>query len=282
MNDIVGTSHRIQTNNINVFVREAGPVDGPPVLLLHGWPDSSAMWRHQIAALSAKGFHVIAPDLRGFGESDKPANVDDYAFLTTIADITGVLEHFGITAFQVVGHDWGAFFAWALACFLPERVQRLAVLSVGHPTAFGAAGWEQKEKSWYMLWFQFPGVAESVFPADNWSRFRAFSRNGGGIDERIADLERPGALTASLAIYRANIDPASFGAAEGLELPKVACPTFAMWSSGDHFLTEQQMTNSAAFVTGTWEYVRLEGGSHWIPIDHAEECSTALLGFLAH
>jgi pimeloyl-ACP methyl ester carboxylesterase len=199
--------------------------------------------------------------------------------LNTTADITAVLDHFNMHTFYLCGHDWGAFFAWALACFLPDRVKKLVAISVGHPTTFGSAGWEQKEKSWYMLWFQFPGVVEAAFGANDWELFREFCRNHPDTDERISLLSRPGALTASLNIYRANIDPATFANREGTPLPTVSCPTIGIWSSGDAMLTEAQMIDSSKFVTGEWNYVRLEGGTHWVPTDHADELNKILLDF---
>ena len=149
---------RIDVNGVGLEVDVQG--DGPPVLLLHGWPDSHRLWRHQVAALGAAGYRTIAPDLRGFGASDRPAEVDAYGLLSSVGDVTGILDHLGVERTHVVGHDWGAALAWGIAAFLPDRVDHLAVLSVGHPAGFGAAGWEQRQLSWYMLLFQFEGIAE--------------------------------------------------------------------------------------------------------------------------
>jgi pimeloyl-ACP methyl ester carboxylesterase len=272
-------SHQITANGISMHVKEAGPVDGPNVLLIHGWPDSSNVWRNQLVALGAAGYHVIAPDLRGFGDSDKPESIDEYNFLNSAADLSCVLEDFGMHTYYLCGHDWGAFFAWAMAGFMPERVKKLVAISLGHPTAFTSAGWEQKEKSWYMLWFQFAGVAEAAFSANSWAAFRDFCRDHPDTDERIALLSRPGALSSSLNIYRANIDPAAFGSNDGMPLPSVTCPTIGVWSSGDAMLTEAQMLNSAQFVDNDWKYVRLEGGTHWVPTDHADELNKILIDF---
>ena len=135
---------------------------GEPVVLLHGWPDSSRLWRHQIEALTAAGRRVIAPDLRGMGGSDRPASVEGYRVKHAVADVLAVLDAVGAPQADVVGHDFGAAVAWATASFVPDRVRRLAVLSVGHPLAFRAAGLDQRALSWYMLLFQFEGVAEAV------------------------------------------------------------------------------------------------------------------------
>src|SRR3954469_12717158 len=117
-----------------------GPEDGAPVLLLHGWPDTHNLWRNQVAALSAAGFRTIAPDLRGFGASDKPTDVDSYALKHSVVDAVMILGSLGIDRAHVVAHDWGAAAAWGLASFVPDKVASLTVLSVGHPAAFADAG----------------------------------------------------------------------------------------------------------------------------------------------
>src|SRR3954451_16884378 len=141
---------------LEVFVD--GPEDGVPVLFLHGWPDTHHLWRNQVAALSAEGFRAIATDLRGFGASDKPSDVDAYALKNTVVDALMILGACGVVKAHVVAHDWGAAAGWGMAAFLPDKVDRLAVLSVGHPTAFAGAGFEQRMRSWYMLRFQFEGI----------------------------------------------------------------------------------------------------------------------------
>src|SRR3954468_15962983 len=140
-----------------------GPDDGTPVLLLHGWPDTHALWRHQVAALTAAGFRTIAPDLRGFGASDQPEKVEAYRLQHTVVDMLAVLGALGADKAHVVAHDWGAAAAWGLASFVPDKVDRFVTLSVGHPRAFRDAGMRQRMLSWYMLLFQFEDVAEQWF-----------------------------------------------------------------------------------------------------------------------
>jgi pimeloyl-ACP methyl ester carboxylesterase len=272
------TTRTIDANGVSLNVLDEG--DGHPVLLLHGFPDSSHLWRNQIPALVEAGFRAVAPDQRGFGESDRPDAVDAYALPNMLGDVVAVLDTLDVERVSVVGHDWGAAVAWGTAAFLPDRVDRLVAISVGHPAAFLHAGLEQLEKSWYMLWFQFPGVAESVLPLDGWRFFREWGRNGGDIDKAIEDLARPGALTAGLNWYRANISPEGFGSGEPPPVPPVACPTLGIWSSGDHYLTEAQMVASAQHVTGEWRYERIEDASHWVPVDAPEHLNRLLLGFL--
>jgi pimeloyl-ACP methyl ester carboxylesterase len=285
MTDFEIIEHRVNVGGLTFNVAEAG--SGEPVILLHGWPDSWHLWREQINALAQRGHRVIAPDLRGFGESDQPEKVEDYSLGNLIGDVAAIMDEFEIGRAAVVGHDWGAAVAWLVATFLPERVERLVAVSVGHPLAFSSAGFQQKQLSWYMLWFQFPGVAESRFPENDWELFRNWAHDGAArgsddyMERQISDLARPGRLSAGFNWYRANISPDTFaGNGRGIDLPPVTCPVMGVWSSGDMALSEVQMSGSEQFVTGPWRYERIEGSNHWIPVYASEQLSSLLVDFL--
>jgi pimeloyl-ACP methyl ester carboxylesterase len=255
--------------------------EGPAVLMLHGFPDSSALWRHHIPALTTAGYQVIAPDLRGFGASDRPADVAAYRMEVLVGDVLGILDALGAQQVSVVGHDWGAAVGWALAMFAPQRVQRLAALSVGHPAGYFTDTMTQREKAWYVLFFQFAGIAEDALRRDDWALFRVFLREQGDVDRYLTDLDRPGALTAALNWYRANLPANVFGQLTPRSLPSVQCPVLGVWSDGDHYCGEVQMQASAHHVAGPWRYVRIEGASHWIPLDAPNTLTTLLLDFLS-
>ncbi|HUZ41882.1 MAG TPA: alpha/beta fold hydrolase [Acidimicrobiales bacterium] len=284
-NEIV--ERRVRVGGVELNVAVIG--EGQPVILLHGWPDSWHLWRSQMHALAHSGHRAIAPDLRGFGESDHPEGVEEYSLSKVIGDVAGVMDAFGIESAAVVGHDWGAALAWLLAIFMPERVERLVAVSVGHPKSFSGAGLLQKQLSWYMLWFQFPGVAETGLAENDWEIFRNWAHGGAlrGSDDymerQIKDLSRPGRLTAGFNWYRANISPKTFaGDGRGINLPSVACPTMGVWSRGDMALGEAQMTGSAQFITGPWRYERIEHVGHWIPVCASEQLNLLLTEFLAN
>ncbi len=251
--------------------------DGPPVVLLHGFPDTGAMWRPQADALAAAGFRAVVPDLRGYGASGKPERVEEYSMLHVAGDVLAMLDHLGIERAHVVGHDWGAALAWVMGSMLPDRVDHLVALSVGHPLAFRDAGIEQLEKSWYMLLFQFEGTAEQWLTADGWANFTAWCNHPEG-DAVITTLESNGSLTPALNWYRANIPPEAL-AGPPPDFPAVAAPTMGVWSSSDFALTERQMTGSSEYVAGPWRYERIEGVGHWIPIEAPDEVSRLLLDF---
>jgi len=187
---------RITGDGVELAVLDEG--EGPAVLLLHGFPDSAQLWRHQVPTLRDAGFRVVAPDLRGFGDSDKPAEVDAYRVGRSVGDLTKVLDELGIEQAHVVGHDWGAGVAWTFALMQPARTRKLVALSVGHPARFGRRTIAQRELSWYMLLFQFPGVAEQWLSADDFRNLRAWSRHP-DIEDVVARLAKPDAAARIVA-----------------------------------------------------------------------------------
>jgi pimeloyl-ACP methyl ester carboxylesterase len=249
------------------------------VLLLHGFPDSALLWRHQVAALTGAGFRVIAPDLRGFGASDAPDGVEAYGLATVVGDVLGILDVLSVERVHVVGHDWGAAAAWGLAALRPDLVERLVALSVGHPAGFLAEP-RQRQLSWYMLFFQFEGVAEEALRRDDWRLFRETFGDEGDLEQYVEDLSRPGRLTAALNWYRANVSPESFGGGGLAPLPAVRCPTLGGWGAADPALAEGQMVASAVQVEGPWRYERVEDAGHWIPVAQPERLNELLVAFL--
>jgi pimeloyl-ACP methyl ester carboxylesterase len=266
---------RVDAGGVGIEYEVTG--QGRPVLLLHGFPDSGRLWRHQVPALAAAGFQVIVPDLRGYGRSDKPEAVEAYATSLLARDVMAVLADLGLTRAHVVAHDWGAGLAWGLAALAPATVDHLVVLSVGHPATFRRTA-RQRELSWYMLLFQFPGIAEQWLTQDDWASFRDWARHPDA-DQVIADLEATGSLTPALNWYRANMPPQSW-VQPPPKLPPVQAPTMGIWGTRDGALTEAQMTDSAENVAGPWRYERVEGAGHWIPLDAPDQVNALLLDFL--
>ena len=264
----------VHSGGVELYAEDHG--DGTPVLLLHGWPDSSALWRHQVLFLTAHGFRVITPDLRGFGRSARPDETDAYRLGNSVADVAAVLDACGVEDAHVVGHDWGAAVAWLTAMYLPDRVRTLTVLSVPHLGA--AVTRRQREMAWYQLFFQFEGVAEASIAYNDWAWLRELAPGYADVDRAIADLSRPGALTASLNWYRANLAPRPPGPRR--EFPPVTMPTIGVWSDGDLYLDVERMRASRHLVKGTWRYEEISGASHWIPLDAPETLNALLLDWL--
>jgi pimeloyl-ACP methyl ester carboxylesterase len=269
-----GEGRIIEVNGVSLHVEDYG--NGTPVLLLHGWPDSAYVWRNQIPFLTGRGFRVIAPDLRGFGQSSRPVEVTDYALSKSVGDVTGLLDALGVESVHLVGHDWGAAVAWGTAMAHPNRVEKLVVLSVGHPSVRKSL--RQDEMAWYQLFFQFDGIAEANLAYDDWAWLRRFLRGAGDQERYEQDLSRPGALTASLNWYRANLAPKMPGPSP--ELPPVVVPTLGIWSTNDQYLDGERMENSGEYVKAPWRYEVIEGASHWIPLDAPDRLNSLILDWL--
>jgi len=266
-------SRRIDVRGVALNVVVEGV--GPDVMLVHGFPDSHQVWRQQIPALVAAGYRVVAPDLRGYGESDMPTDVASYAVEHVVADLIGVLDALGIAKVRLVGHDWGAMIGWLLAIAHPARVDRYVALSVGHPNAYSRGGLMQKLKGYYILLIQARGLAEWLMKLGNWWCFRQMTRYADEFAVWRAGMGRPGRLRAALGLYRANL-----WLVLPQKLPPVTVPVMGVWSSGDLFLTERQMQRSSRFVKATWRCEKLDGVNHWMPLTAPERVNALLLDFL--
>ena len=213
-------SRRIDVGEVRLAVTEAGDPSGEPVILLHGFPELASSWRHQLPALAEAGFHAVAPDLRGYGDSDRPTAVEAYGVQKLVGDVVGLIAALGHDSVHVVGHDWGGGLAWGLAGNRPELVRSLTILNapVGQVSArLRFEDPEQRAKSWYMLLFQFPGVAETWMSQHDFRNLREFvfedAPDAFPPEERerlVASLRRDGALTAILNWYRANMPPSAW------------------------------------------------------------------------
>jgi pimeloyl-ACP methyl ester carboxylesterase len=267
----------VVANGLRFYVEDAG--QGPAVVLLHGFPDTSFLWRAQVEALVRAGYRAIAPDLCGRGRSERPVRVEDYALRAIVGDVAALMDALGVQRAHVVGHDWGAGVAWGVATSFAERVDHLVVISVGYPGASGRPTLEQLQKGWYRLLFQFEGLAEELVQQDDWYLLRELLQGGGDVERYIADLSEPGALTAGMNWYRANLPPRRL-LDSPRALPPVQAPTLGIFGTRDLYLAEQPMIRSAEHVRGPWRYERFEGAGHWIPLEEPERLNTLLLEFL--
>jgi pimeloyl-ACP methyl ester carboxylesterase len=275
---------RTTVNGVPLTLETASHGEGPAVLLVHGFADVGRVWDGQVRALTDAGYRAVTLDVRGHGASDKPEAVTDYDLVHQVVDLMGVLDHHGIQKAHLVGHDWGAATAWALAAVHPERVLSLTALAVGHPTAFGdactaEADFVQLRRIWYMLLFQFRGVAEQWLSGNDFHNFRHFLATHPDLDAVVERMKEPGALTAALNVYRAVLPPEALTGS--VVLPQVPVPTLGIWGAKDPFNTELGMTGSAAYVDGPWRYERLDSAGHWPHLDAPDEVNRLLLDFLA-
>jgi pimeloyl-ACP methyl ester carboxylesterase len=251
--------------------------NGPAVLLIHGFPDSINVWRHQIPALLAAGYRVIAADNRGMGQSDAPQEVADYDLEEIFADLLAILDECSIDRVAVVGHDWGAVIAWGLVERIGERATCFVPLSVGAPQCYaGCDDIRQKELGWYTLLFQMEGVAEEMLAGNDWKLFRQWTRDHDETQHYINDLAREGRLTAGINIYRANI----LSMLSGATRYSVIVPTLGLWSSDDAYLVEEQMVAAGRYVKADWRYERVPDAGHWMMLDRPDHINRLLLNFI--
>lgn len=265
----------VDVNGLHMHVVSAGR--GPPVLLLHGFPDTHVVWRKQVGPLADAGFRVIAPDLRGYGKTEAPASVNAYSIDQLRTDVLALLDELAIDKVRLVGHDWGAFVGWLLCMEYPSRIERFVALSTGHPCALAHAGIAQALRLSYILGFIIPGLAEHALKAGNWFFVRQFTRDRTQIGHWRRNLRPPGRLKAALNYYRANI---SLGLRHHWSC--VSVPVMGVWSDGDPVLGEKQMRDSGRYVQAEFRYERIEGADHWLQLTAPDKLNALLLDYFGH
>lgn len=274
-----------RVNGLTLEVAEAGPADGPLVILLHGFPDLWQGWHLQISPLVDAGFRVLLPNQRGYGESDKPAEIAAYDLDVLAQDIVGLAESEGRAAFDVVGHDWGGIVAWWTAALHPQRVHRVAVLNAPHPGAFKkyvVRHPTQMLRSTYAGFFQLPWLPETVLSAREYALMqravRATSRPG-TFDETdfrylIDGWSQPGSLRGMLNYYRAIARRPT----QSLQR-RVAPPALILFGMNDP-TEEPGLARASQAYCDDSRLVELEEGYHWIQREEPERVTAALLSFL--
>jgi pimeloyl-ACP methyl ester carboxylesterase len=246
-------------------VRDGGPPDGEPVVLLHGFPQDSSCWAGVAPALHGAGLRTLAPDQRGYCSMARPRGRTRYRLRETVDDALGMFDAAGLDSAHVVGHDWGGIVAWALGAWHPDRVRTLTVLSVPHPAAMGRAlvTSDQALRSYYIGLFQLPLVPERLLLARDGALLRRALRNGGlpddAVDRYVTRMREPGALTSAIGWYRAL--PWSGREPVG----SVRVPTLHLWSTADAHLSRAGVEASSRYVDAPYRLEILDGVTHWIP-----------------
>jgi pimeloyl-ACP methyl ester carboxylesterase len=288
--DLKVEHHFVELPGLRLHYVEAG--EGPTVMLLHGFPENWWSWRHQVPALAAAGFRVIAPDLRGYGETAKNGPYDLDTVVNDVCNLVVALG--GEKRVRVVGHDWGGAAAWHLASKRPEFCDRLAVLNCPHPVLMRERlltrpSWSQLKKSWYMFFFQLPWLPEYVLTRDGGAevvkqlRGNALDRRNFGEDElkpfRDA-VQRPGAANAMVGWYRSAIRQGLLSPFSTPRYPAITVDTLLIWGKDDSALGFDDV------VPGTERYVRhldirpIENCGHFVQSEKPDEVNRLLVEFL--
>jgi pimeloyl-ACP methyl ester carboxylesterase len=252
----------VRANGLDFDVRTGGPEGGPPVLLLHGFPQHSGMWDGVVPALHQAGLRTYAPSQRGYSPGARPSDVDGYPMSDCVADAVALLDALGIDRADVVGHDWGSVVSWHLAVTHTDRVRTLTAVSVPHPEAVSRArhveGSDQKQRSAYMMLFAMPGAAEETLLADGARRLRRLFQPlpDAVVDTYVEPLLEPGALTGALNWYR-KLERPGIGPTE--------VPVTFIWGNQDQAIGRIAAELCQDFVSGDYRFVELDGISHWLP-----------------
>jgi pimeloyl-ACP methyl ester carboxylesterase len=275
MNDSSKRITSVTRHGLVFDVRDEGPVDGEPVVLLHGFPERATSWRYVSPILNAAGYRTLAMDQRGYSPGARPKRRRDYVQSELVADVVTLIDEVGGSA-HVVGHDWGASVAWLVAIMHPEKVRTLTAVSVPHPGLF-LKSWTRSTqgiKSWYMGFFQLPLVPEALAGS---RLFQGWARRGGMDDEAVDRFRREivedGALSTAINWYRALplSDPRAVGG-------NVSVPTTLVWSDGDMFVGRWAVERSESVVDAPYRLVVLNDVSHWIPTEAPDALADAILG----
>ena len=293
-------------NGIHLHYAESGSGDNL-VILLHGFPEFWYSWRHQLKALG-KSYHVVAPDMRGYNLSDKPARVEDYRLEVLVEDVVGLIKYFGVEKAAIVAHDWGAAVAWAVAQKYPELVTKLAVLQVP-PAAVWRANLSLRQllRSWYMFFFQLPGVPEWAIGRKDFAALartfketvaRKHTFGDADIEVYKEALRRPGALTAAVNYYRANVrrlmtqrnakGVLAHGHRDGTRIKRaslggarrIRVPTLFIFGEQDFAILPATVRGLEKCIDAPFRELRIADSGHWVQNEAADEVNAALLEFL--
>lgn len=282
----VGITYRmVDLGTVRLRVAEAGPSDGPPLILLHGFPESIAGWHRQIRPLAEAGFRVVVPDQRGYGGSERPRGIAAYHLDRLAGDVIALARACGFDRFALAGHDWGGLVAWWTASFFPDHVERLAILNAPHPGIvrnYIRRHPGQWVRSLYVGFFQLPRVPERWLLAGDarvlrraltsTSRPGTFSR--ADLDGYVREWMQPGALTAMLNWYRAlarlpRRDP-----------PRVRMPALILWGRQDHAL-QPGLAEASLDLCDDGRIQWFPEATHWVQHEAADRVNEALKGFFA-
>lgn len=272
-------------NGVRLHYAKAGDGDRL-VVLLHGFPEFWRCWQFQLNDLS-DNFTVVAPDLRGYNLSEKPALTEDYRIEKLVADVAGLINHFGRDKAFVVGHDWGALVAWAFAERRPEMILKLAALQVPPPAAWRANfTLKQLLASWYMFFFQIPRLPEFVLSFNDYELLertlkslavqRVFTREDFAAYKQA--WSQPFALTGAINYYRANVFQNLFRKRGGAA-NKIGVPTLFIYGAGEKAIVAETARGIERFIAAEYVELRIPNAGHWVQQEAADKVNKALREF---
>jgi epoxide hydrolase 4 len=279
---------QVTANGLRFAVDEAGEGDRV-ALCLHGFPESRYSWRYQLPMLAQAGWRAIAPDMRGYGDSDRPVEQSAYAMDRLVEDAGALFDAYGARQRLLIAHDWGALIAWTFALRKTRALDGLVIMNVPHPAVFREVwqrSWDQKAKSWYVAFFQIPWLPERMLTANNaravGEMFRGMAVNKAAFPDDVLDHYRqnalkPGAMTAMINYYRANLRVL---ADRSTPAPMIETPTLMIWGEADAALSIEN-TRGYEKLVRDFTLERLPRVSHWVQQEAPDEVNARLASWLA-
>ncbi len=280
--------HDVTTNGVRLHVATAGPRDGPPLLLLHGWPESRRGWDPVVPMLEG-AFRLIIPDQRGFGRSDRPDGTAAYAMPMLVGDVAGLIEWSGAERVAIAGHDFGSVVSWAAGTMIPDRISRIVAMCAPHPMHFhriGAGNVGQIHRAFYAWLMNVGEAGERLLAAEDFALLAAWAFAGSdAIGDDVVDAYReewrqPGAFHAMSEWYRANYPPDLLNPEFDLRLPRVRVPVRYVHGERDGAFVPEMASGSGDFVASEYDEVLLEGASHWVIHERPAEVAALIRDWL--
>ena len=274
-----------EVGDMRLHYVEAG--NGPLVLLLHGFPEFWYGWRKQIAPLAAAGYHVVAPDLRGYNLSSRPKGIKRYSAAKVAEDVTALIHELGYESAILVGHDWGGTIAWTIAMNNPEVVDKLAVLDAAHPRKLSKNLFKPRQtlRSWYFFFFALPWLPERLVRRNRFRFLQRFLRDAKPgytpleLDRYVEAWSKPGALTGMIDYYRNSVFANPIKAWTAIK--PVSAPTLVIWGARDRYLGPKLAEPEHKDVPNLVGVERLPNASHWVHHDEADRVNQLLVDFFA-
>lgn len=273
-----------QANGMTFRCRVAGDPKGEPVILLHGWPETSHMWIDLLERLAREGYYCIAPDQRGFSPDARPTKVNDYEIPNLVEDVVALADSFGMKDFHLIGHDWGSAIGWAVENANPDKIKSWTAISIPHVRAFSDAlrfDKVQKKKSRYMAFFQWRGIPEWAMLRKDRELLRKTWKKSSEkeLEEYLTVIGNKPALKATLAYYRANYKTLKKGK-NADAYGEVTTPTLFIWGNKDLAVTRVAAEGTTKYMKGPYQFVELEAG-HWLMQEAFEDCAAPIIQHLA-
>ncbi len=271
---------QIEVGDLVFDARVAGPENGEPVLLLHGFPSTSWEWKDQLRALGLAGYRAVAPNQRGYSPGARPTAVADYEITNLIFDVLNIADALRWERFHLVGHDWGAGVAWGVGVVAPDRLLTLNPISIPHPDAFAAELADptscQYDASGYFDLFSQPGF-ENTFVANDSAFLRSVydGVSSEDVNVHVAEIGNLDAMRAALNWYRANVSRE--GGLSPAAVGQIRVPTMFIWSDEDFAICREGAEATGDYVDARYRFEVIEGVSHWVPETAGAEVSALLL-----